>query len=225
MGNKGGKKGDFANSTSFITSACQSSSTNSSAVDTISTLNNCSASIGEGCTVPTLPVDNTTLASCETKFAAVTTKNKECYDLLTATSPDLSAACTCWAAAATLVTETKKENCTAKASFDMIKDAKKACLSKFTGCKKAEDASIGLIHVCNGKTTPAPITTTPAPTTTAAPATTAAAPAPAPATTAAPAPATTAAPAPATTATPTTAATLLNRVVLSDYPLAKCNDG
>merc|ERR1712227_190769 len=142
-----------------------------SAVDTISTLNNCSASIGEGCTVPTLPVDNTTLASCETKFAAVTTKNKECYDLLTATSPDLSSACTCWAAAATLVTETKKENCTAKASFDMIKDAKKACLSKFTGCKKAEDASIGLIHVCNGKTTPAPITTTPAPTTTAAPAT------------------------------------------------------
>ena len=27
IGNKGGKKGDFANSTSFITSACQSSST------------------------------------------------------------------------------------------------------------------------------------------------------------------------------------------------------
>ena len=78
----------------------------------------------------------------------------------------MPAACTCYAAAATLVNETKKENCTAKASFDMIKDAKKACLSKFTGCKKAEDASIGLIHVCNGKTTSAPATTAaPAPAT------------------------------------------------------------
>ena len=93
-----------------------------------------------------------------------------CFASFPNISQDLSAACTCYAAAATLVNETKKENCTAKASFDMIKDAKKACLSKFTGCKKAEDASIGLIHVCNGKTTPAPITTTPAPTTTAAPA-------------------------------------------------------
>merc|ERR1719433_2331430 len=111
MNNKGGKKGNFANSTSFITSACQSSSSNSSSVDTIATLNNCSASIGEGCTVPT--IDNATLASCKTKFDSVVTKNAECLALLTAASPDLSKACTCYAEAATLVNQIKGENCSA----------------------------------------------------------------------------------------------------------------
>ena len=58
---------------------------NSSAVATIATLANCSASVEEGCTVPT--VDSTTLASCETSFKAVETKNSECLALLTAASP------------------------------------------------------------------------------------------------------------------------------------------
>jgi len=157
MNNKGGKKDDFSNSTTYMTSACSSSSTNASAVSTITLLQNCSASINEGCQVPM--VNTTMLESCKTSFDAVETKNKECYGLLTAASPDLSAACTCYAAAAKLVEETKALSCSAKATFDMIKASKSTCLSKFSACKKAEDDSIGLIHVCNGNTTPSPMTT------------------------------------------------------------------
>jgi len=166
MNNKGGKKDDFSNSTTYMTSACSSSSTNASAVSTITLLQNCSASINEGCQVPM--VNTTMLESCKTSFDAVETKNKECYGLLTAATPDLSAACTCYAAAAKLVEETKALSCSAKATFDMIKASKSTCLSKFSACKKAEDDSIGLIHVCNGNTTPSPMTTMASNTTTAA---------------------------------------------------------
>ena len=37
-----------------------------------------------------------------------------------------------------------------------VKSAKSSCLNSFSSCKQAEDASIGLIHICNGGTTPAP---------------------------------------------------------------------
>ena len=43
-------------------------------------------------------------------------------------------------------------------SFDGMKAIKDNCLGNFSTCKKAEDASIGLIHSCNG-TTPTPPTT------------------------------------------------------------------
>ena len=52
-----------------------------STTDTIATLNNCSASVADGCTVPT--VDTATLDSCVTSFTAVETKNAECLALLT----------------------------------------------------------------------------------------------------------------------------------------------
>ena len=40
-----------------------------------------------------------------------------------------------------------------------VRTAKSSCLDSFSSCKKAEDATIGLIHICGGGTTPAPITT------------------------------------------------------------------
>ena len=101
MKNKGGKKDDFSNSTTYMTSACSSSSrfkcflslvtikyfisSNASAVSTITLLQNCSSSINEGCQVPS--VNSTMLDSCKTSFDAVETKNKECYTLITAASP------------------------------------------------------------------------------------------------------------------------------------------
>ena len=51
-----------------------------STTDTIATLNNCSVSVADGCTVPT--VDTTILDSCVTSFTAVETKNAECLALL-----------------------------------------------------------------------------------------------------------------------------------------------
>ena len=57
---------------------------NATAASTLSTLTNCSASIGEGCTVP--PLDTTTLASCQASLRAVADNSEECYNLLTMTS-------------------------------------------------------------------------------------------------------------------------------------------
>ena len=82
---KGAKKDNFGNITSYMTSSCSNSASNSNdSASTLATLSNCSASISAGCTVPT--VNTTGLASCETSFEAVETKNAECYALLTATS-------------------------------------------------------------------------------------------------------------------------------------------
>ena len=53
-------------------------------METLATLTNCSASVGEGCRVPAL--DTTTLASCQSSLQTVEDKNKECYELLTKTS-------------------------------------------------------------------------------------------------------------------------------------------
>merc|ERR1712128_254650 len=163
MQNKGGKKDNFQNTTTYMKDAlgsdnsCNGTTNKTDAADAVSahaTLRNCSTSVESGCAIPSTTYNSTELSSCETSLTAVATKNSECYKLTTATSPDLSAACTCWKAAAELVTETKALKCSAKSPYDTISALKKTCLSKFSDCKKAEDASIGLIQVCNGRTTP-----------------------------------------------------------------------
>merc|ERR1711892_295988 len=163
MKNKGGKKDNFQNTTTYMKDAlgsddsCNGTTNEADAADAVSThatLSNCSTSVESGCAIPTTTYNSTELSSCETSLTAVATKNAECYKLTTATSPDLSAACTCWKAAAELVTETKALKCSAKSSYDTISALKKTCLSKFSDCKKAEDASVGLIQVGNGRTTP-----------------------------------------------------------------------
>ena len=172
MGNKGAKKDDFATSTSYLETAlgtdmsCSKadSSVADSAKDTFSTLSGCSTSIAGGCSVPSGTFNQTNLDECLVKVTSIRTKNKECYDLL---SSDVSAACTCYAEAVTLIDEVKAFKCNAKTSFDSMKVAKDNCLGNFSTCRKAEDSSLDLIHSCNGKTTPPPITSAP---TTAAPA-------------------------------------------------------
>merc|ERR1712106_939356 len=163
MKNKGCKKDNFQNTTTYMKDAlgsddsCNGTTWEADAADAVSThatLRNCSTSVESGCAIPSTTYNTTELSSCETSLTAVATKNSECYKLTTATSPDLSAACTCWKAAAALVTETKALKCSAKSSYDTISALKKTCLSKFSDCKKAEDASVGLIKVCNGRTTP-----------------------------------------------------------------------
>merc|ERR1711892_1444976 len=196
MKNKGGKKDNFQNTTTYMKDAlgsddsCNGTTNEADAADAVSThatLSNCSTSVESGCAIPTTTYNSTQLSSCETSFTAVAIKNAECYKLTTATSPDLSAACTCWKAAAELVTETKALKCSAKSSYDTISALKKTCLSKFSDCKKAEDASVGLIQVCNGRTTPS-TASVPSPAPAASPST--AAPGPTPSSAAAPAVAT-----------------------------------
>ena len=66
---------------SFLTSVSRDAAM---AVLTHATLSNCSSYIESGCKVPPGTLNETDLASCETSFAAVTAKNKECYKLTTA---------------------------------------------------------------------------------------------------------------------------------------------
>ena len=47
-------------------------------------------------------------------------------------SQDVSAACTCYAAAAILVEETKLLKCSAKDAFNTVKASKSNCLEKFS---------------------------------------------------------------------------------------------
>merc|ERR1712106_744626 len=183
MKNKGGKKDNFQNTTTYMKDAlgsddsCNGTTNEADAADAVSThatLSNCSTSVESGCAIPTTTDNSSELSSCETSLTSVATKNAECYKLTTATNPDLSAACTCWKAAAELVTKTKTLKCSAKSSYDTITALKKTCLSKFSDCKKAEDASVGLIQVCNGRTTPS-TASVPSPTPAPAPAITTAA--------------------------------------------------
>merc|ERR1712106_1278555 len=196
MQNKGGEKDNFHNTTTYMKEAlgsdnsCNGTTNEADAADAVSThatLSNCSTSVESGCAIPSTTYNTTELSSCETSLTAVATKNAECYKLTTSTSPDLSAACTCWKAAGELVTETKALKCSAKSSYDTISALKKTCLSKFSDCKKAEDASVGLIQVCNGRTTPSTASVpSPAPATSSS----TAAPGPTPSSVAAPAVAT-----------------------------------
>merc|ERR1711970_761549 len=210
--NKAGKKDNFQNTTAYMKEAIGSDNScngttnqedKQTAVSTHATLSNCSTSVESVCVVPSGTFNSTELASCETSFKAVTAKNKECYQQTTAASADLSAACTCWKAAAELVTTTKELKCSAKSAYNTMNTLKKKCKSNFMDCKKAEDASVGLIQVCNGRTTPSTASVaSPSPTPVASPT-----PAPVPApTTAAPTPSPAPAPAPATTAPSPTSA-------------------
>ena len=71
----------------------------------------------------------------------------------------MSKACACYSEAAKLVEETKAKKCSAVSDFNKLRDAKKTCLEKFSACKAAEDDTIGIIHACNGGTTPVPPST------------------------------------------------------------------
>ena len=66
---------------SFLTSVSRDAAM---AVSTHATLSNCSSSVESGCKVPSGTFNETELASCETSFAAVKAKNKECYKATTA---------------------------------------------------------------------------------------------------------------------------------------------
>ena len=75
------------------------------AKETFNTLSGCSSSIAAGCAVPEGTFNQTLLDECQATFTALKTKTAECYGQVSADSADLSAACTCYAAALELVNE------------------------------------------------------------------------------------------------------------------------
>merc|ERR1712106_990182 len=96
MKNKGGKKDNFQNTTTYMKDAlgsddsCNGTTNEADAADAVSThatLSNCSTSVESGCAIPSTTYNSTQLSSCETSLTAVATKNAECYKLTTAISP------------------------------------------------------------------------------------------------------------------------------------------
>ena len=75
------------------------------AKETFATLSGCSSSIAAGCTVAAGTFNQTKLDDCLAIFTALKEKTAECYSQVSADSADLSAACTCYAAALELVNE------------------------------------------------------------------------------------------------------------------------
>ena len=75
------------------------------AKETYTTLSGCSSTISAGCEVPAGTFNQTSLDDCLVRFTALKEKTKECYSQVSADSADLSAACTCYAAALELVNE------------------------------------------------------------------------------------------------------------------------
>lgn len=73
MTNKGGKKDDFGDSTSYLNSAL-GGSCGAGAATTHTLLSNCSASIEEGCTVPDRTDADTALEGCLANLTKIKTK-------------------------------------------------------------------------------------------------------------------------------------------------------
>ena len=100
-------------------------------------------------------LDAAAIALCENSFKAVEDKNAECLALLTASSPVqqtthvfmtfraatcaqvMSEACSCYAAAATMVELTKSLSCSARAEFNKVRR------QGMTGCGTSDDCNEG----------------------------------------------------------------------------------
>jgi len=161
IGNKGGKNGDFSNSTTYLLIALGGNMTNlecsgnsaltENATETYNTLANCSEAVAAACAIPDALAPNfTQLTECKTAFEKVEKKNGDCLKL----KSDIGTVCDCWSEAAGMVVESKalknSGTCESKTANNDMKSQKEACLEKFSACKKAEDASVAYIMSCAG---------------------------------------------------------------------------
>jgi len=160
------KKGEFKDAAkSFLHSLggdisnprCGDAGTNSStrslksSHNTYDTLQNCSNSIQEACTInKETPFNQTKIDNCAFTFDQMKAAGTDCR-----TNSDYrnnrTAACDCWEKAAAGIEYAKKKGCISLASntAKKVKEAKNKCLTAFAICKKAEDSANSLIHSCN----------------------------------------------------------------------------
>jgi len=173
--NKLGKKGEFEDAAKYLllalggnlsAPACGdsngTSTTNSSramtrevskALLTFNTLNNCSATIKEACTMPEEAFNETKsafLLKCEGIFNKSKSFSDDCRTNKAYTTNG-TAACECWNGAAGGIKAAKAEGCKATESQKIAKAVKKnkeACKKAFLTCRQEEDNAVALIHAC-----------------------------------------------------------------------------
>jgi hypothetical protein len=162
-GNKLGKQGNFNESAEHMMMAMggnmsnptcgESNSTSSRSMDeamsTYNTLNNCSESIKEACTMPNMTMNTTFLAICENVYNLSKIASDDCRTNTNYTTNG-PLACNCWEKAAIGIQLAKDYGCT-KYGADTakaVKAEKKKCTAAFSACKKAEDSAVALTHTC-----------------------------------------------------------------------------
>jgi len=164
IGNKLGKKGVFEESAKYLllslggninSASCGetgASTDKSTAVSTYNTLNNCSASIKEACTLPEKTLSNTDITSfnnCTTVFTQISKSADDCRTNEKYTT-DGAAACTCWKKIIDGIDKIKKAgSCNATATNDGVKEGKTTCMNAFSKCRKAEDSAVQLVFTCS----------------------------------------------------------------------------
>jgi len=164
IGNKLGKKGVFEESAKYLllslggninSASCGetgASTDKSTAVSTYNTLNNCSASIKEACTLPEKTLSNddiTSFNNCTTVFTQISKSADDCRTNEKYTT-DGAAACTCWKKIIDGIDKIKKAgSCNATAANDGVKEGKTTCMNAFSKCRKAEDSAVQLVFTCS----------------------------------------------------------------------------
>lgn len=155
VSNKAAKKGDFSNSSSQLLEALGGNGSSpacggqrmtrgsrNAAVLNYNQLAACSETIASSCQIPNATYSTTALDACTASYEAIQNKNKDCC------AADETGACPCWAEAKALVDTAKSSSCDGLTPSNAVKKLKVSCISSFSGCKKAEDASIGYIVTC-----------------------------------------------------------------------------
>jgi len=115
-------------------------------------LNNCSAAIQDACSLP----DNTlndqdveVFQTCEDKFNQTKMLADDCRTNKKYTS-DGTAACTCWSKIVDAIEKVRKNGtCNADDTNKGVKTGKDLCMTKFSECRKAEDAAVQLVYTCS----------------------------------------------------------------------------
>jgi len=112
-------------------------------------LMNCSAAIQEACTVPPNAYNETALVkikACNSSMEEYRTFTKSCQT--NAMKNNATGQCECWAQAKTKMDAIKKQKCSINNEKKQVTAEKRKCVKAFGKCKKMEDQSVELIHVC-----------------------------------------------------------------------------
>jgi len=112
-------------------------------------LMNCSAAIQEACTVPPNAYNETALVkikACNSSMEEYRTFTKSCQT--NAMKNNATGQCACWAEAKTKMDAIKKQKCSINNEKKQVTAEKRKCVKAFGKCKKMEDQSVELIHVC-----------------------------------------------------------------------------
>jgi len=131
---------------------CNKESLTEEASKTYTTLSECLESVNAACTLTeeeNVDVDTGKFQTCIGKFNAIRVSSADCRTK-TEVETTLGTPCNCWSDVAAEIEVAKQLKCSDVAnSIKLLRTARTRCLGAFSKCKKAEDATVGLIKECS----------------------------------------------------------------------------